>query len=109
MTIVEKQKASLRTKAKDAEYVADFAKVYHRYRSWELDPMDDQVGVRVMRDTGKITVKFYPVETSMVFPEDAKRKCEYTLAIEKARELYRIIRDGAQFWFALDMADYLSK
>lgn len=108
-TVVEKVKATLHIDAKDCRYSVEFRKIFHQYRSWELDPMDDCVGMRKTIDSGKMRVVFSPTEYGMAFPEDAMRNREYVMTVENARKLYREFDRECAYWFALDMADYYSK
>ena len=45
----------------------------------------------------------------MKFPEDLQREREYVMTGENMVKLYNRISENAQYWFALDSANFLSK
>ena len=107
--IIEQSKATVHVKGRDCEYSAEFLKVWEEYWLYELEPMADCPGMTKKIDSGKMRVIFTPNTHNMAFPDDKERKRDYTMPIEKARELYADLIEGRAYWFALDMADLFSK
>jgi len=105
--IIYQKKASLDCRGKDAEYVVDFYKVFRKCKAWELDRNNDTC-MDVMTDSGYINIVFTPNAETMCFPEDALRKRAYLIPVESARSLYREIREGIAYWYALDCANVLA-
>ena len=108
MMTIFKKSFEISVEAPDAKYTAEFMLVFERGKSWEFDNMSDS-NMDVERDTGKVQIMFRPDERTMKFPEDANRKREYRMKIEHAREVYKIIRENPNYWFALDTANYYAK
>ena len=101
-------KASIEIIAPDCTYEIKFFDYRKQGYAWEFDPMNDTL-MMWSESTGKMTVEFIPYEYSMVFHEDKKRQREYAMSIERARELWTLLRESPNYWFALDMASYFSK
>lgn len=108
MTTFFKKRGEICVEAPDAKYTAEFMLIFERGKSWEFDSMSDS-NMDVERDTGKVQIMFRPDERTMKFPEDANRKREYRMKIEHAREVYKIIRENPNYWFALDTANFYAK
>ena len=91
--------------AEDAQYMVHFSREYNHGKTWEFDPNSDAIGQYETHATGKMLVAIEINEDSMMFPEDAKRRLDYIMPIDDAREYYKFIRDTEpQLWFAIDMA-----
>lgn len=95
-------------KADDCLYDVVFEKIMNKYRDSELEPMSDSLGQRII-DSGKMRVTFRPCEATMVFKDDIERKRTYKMTVEKARELWKLLKTCPKYWFALDMASYYAK
>ena len=101
--------ARIAVEAKDAVYSIQFDEQKQRGKSWEFDSMSDAIQTEVKR-TGKMRVRFAPVESSMVFPEDAKRRKEYLMDIADARELWKLAHKNTYcYWYVLDLAHEAEK
>lgn len=96
---------TLTVKATDATYSVDFLTEWVTGKTWEFDPMYDTVGQETSFKTGTMQIVFHPVKNTMAFLEDAERKLAYSMNVEKARELWRLLKRSPNFWFALDMAN----
>lgn len=90
---------------KDATYAVQFDTEWLKGKTWEFDPMSDCIGQLTHKRTGNMRVRFYPIKESMTFPEDANRRCEYIMSIERARDLWKLLGTRQpNFWYALDIS-----
>ena len=102
---VEVIKARISVDTLDAMYGVQFDTEYRRGRTWEFDPMSDEIGQNMTVPTGNMRVYFHPIVESMKFPEDAKLQKEYIMDVQSARKLYKFLRaDDTPYWFALALA-----
>lgn len=95
---------TITVKATDATYTVEFSAEWAAGKTWEFDPMSDTVGQETARKTGVMQVVFHPVKETMAFPEDANRRLEYYMCVQKARDMWRLLKESPNFWYALDMA-----
>jgi len=106
--VIYKFRNRLTVNASDGIYDAEFCEILHQYKAWEIDRNND-TSMSVTEKTGDYRVRFFPVESSMKFPEDLKRNRVYEMTGENMVKLYLRIEEGAQYWFALDTASMCSK
>lgn len=96
--------------APDTTYAVQFDVEWIRGEAWRFDRNCDAYNTTRSERTGKMQVRFNPVESTMAFPEDASREKEYIMDIETARRFFsRIRKDSPNYWFALDLANMASK